>query len=166
MALLPLLIDVGTNLEEASGLLQYLLVFVFAAIPVIEILFVIPVAIGIGLNPVLTGVFAFGGNVASVYVLILFQQRIANWWASRRDAPPKERSDRYARARRVWDRYGLPGLSLGGVVLTGVHIAALVALAAGSRARAVAAWMTISIALWTVALVVASVYGLSLLGLV
>lgn len=164
MSLFPLLVDVGPALEEAGGFLQYLLVFVFAAIPVIEILVVIPIAIGLGLDPLATGTFAFAGNVLSVYALVLFYRRLSNWLARRR-GESAESSDRYARARRLWERYGLPGLSLASPVLTGVHIAALVALLAGSRSRDVAGWMTVGILLWTIALVVASIYGASLLGL-
>ena len=162
--LTPLFLEVGTTLEEATGIVQYLLVFVFAAIPVVEILVVVPIAIGLGLDPVATGLFAFAGNVGSVYVLILFYDRLAAWWNSRSDEE-SEPSDRYARARRLWDRYGLPGVSVGGPVLTGVHIAAIVALLAGSRSRTVAAWMTIGIGAWTIVLVAASAFGVSLLRL-
>ncbi|SEH12344.1 Putative small multi-drug export protein [Natronorubrum sediminis] len=173
-----LLIDVGSTLEDAGGFLQYLLVFVFAAIPVVEILVVIPVAIGVGLDPVLSGVFAFAGNVASIYVLIGFHKQLREWWHRRRgretrtrdelSEPPDEESasDRYARARGLWERYGLPGIAVGGPILTGVHIAALVALLAGGSNRLVAGWMTVGIAAWTVVLVAGSVYGFSLLGVV
>ncbi len=164
MTLTPLLVDIGTTLEETTGFLQYVLVFVFAAVPVVEVLVVVPIAIGVGLDPVVTGIVAFAGNVGSVYVLVLFYSRIADWWCEREDAETVS-NDRYAKTRRLWDRYGLPGLSLGGPVLTGVHIATLVALLAGSRRRAVAAWMTIGIAAWTIVLVVGSAFGMSLLGL-
>jgi hypothetical protein len=166
MTLAPLLVDVGASLEDASGLLQYALVFLFAAIPVVEILVVVPIAIGLGLNPVVTGVVAFAGNVGSVYALILFWRRLTDWWAAHRGTDEGDSSDRYARARRLWDRYGLPGVALGGPVLAGVHVAALVALLAGSRSRAVAAWMTAGIAVWTVVLTAASLAGFSLLGIV
>ncbi|ELY95320.1 hypothetical protein C482_16803 [Natrialba chahannaoensis JCM 10990] len=168
MSLTPLLVDIGTTLEDATGFVQYLLVFIFAAIPVFEILVVIPIAIGLGLDPVLTGVIAFAGNVLSVYALILFHGRLSDWWAGWRgndDGEESEPTDRYARARTLWDRYGLPGISFGGPILTGVHIAAIVALFAGSRDRLVAGWMTVGIAIWTVILTAASVFGLSLLGL-
>ncbi len=111
MSLLPLLVDVGTTLEESSGLLQYLLVFVFAAIPIVEILVVIPIAIGLGLDPLATGLFAFAGNILSVYALIVFYRHIARWLEQRR-GESDDSSDRYARARDLWDRYGVPGLAI------------------------------------------------------
>lgn len=163
---LALLGDVGASLEEASGLLRYALVFLFAAIPVVEILVVVPIAIGLGLNPIVTAVVAFAGNVGSVYALILCYRRLFAWWRNYRSRSGDDPSDRYVRARRLWDRYGLPGTALGGPVLAGVHVAALVALLAGSPSRAVAAWMTAGIAVWTVVLTGASVAGFSLVGLV
>ena len=168
---LPFFIEVGTQLEEATGILQYGLVALFAAIPVVEILVVVPIAIGLGFDPVTTGIAAFVGNVGSVYALIAFQQRLSTWWhgwrgRARADGNGRDRSDRYARARRLWDRYGLVGLAFAAPVVTGVHLAALVAVAAGSRGRAIVWWMTVAIGVWTVVLVVASVFGLSVVGLV
>ncbi|WP_137289184.1 small multi-drug export protein [Natronorubrum halophilum] len=164
MSLEPLFVDVGTTLENTGGFLQYVLVFVFAAIPLLEILVVIPVGIGLGLDPVATGALAFAGNVASVYVLIYFHRRISNWRRDRRSADETDSSNRFERARGLWERYGLPGIAIGGPILTGVHIAALVALLAGSSERTVAGWMTVGIGLWTALLVVGSVFGVSLLG--
>lgn len=159
-------LDVTASLADATGIVRYALVFLFAAIPIVEILVVIPVAIGVGLDPGPTGVVAFAGNAGSVVLLVAFHRRVSRLWARRRGDPADREPGRYARARRVWDRYGLPGLALAAPVLTGVHIAALLALAAGSTGRAVAAWMTAGIAAWTVVLVVASVFGLSLFGIV
>jgi len=163
----PLLVDVGTAIADAGGVIQYGLVFLFAALPWIEILVVIPVAIGVGLNPVVTGVVAFAGNVASVYVLLLSYRRIARWRkrrGSKLEVNKNTTKRRHKWARSVWDRYGLPGLSLAAPVLTGVHLAALLALAAGSRSRTIGSWMTVGIATWTIALVAGSAFGISLLG--
>ncbi|MES3161473.1 MAG: small multi-drug export protein [Halorubrum sp.] len=154
-------------LVDAGGLTQYVLVFALAAFPWVEILVVVPVAVGIGLNPLLVGVVAFAGNLGSVFVLLAFSRRVARWRAKRGSESDDEASaSRRARwMRSLWDRYGLPGVALASPVLTGVHLAAMFALAARSRPRDVGLWMTISIAAWTVVLVVGSVFGVSLLGL-
>lgn len=165
---IPSLVDVSTAISDASGVIQYGLVFLFAAFPWVEILVVVPVAIGVGLSPVSTGIVAFAGNAGSVYVLLIFHRRIARWRKRRRSEPEADdgtTSRRREWARRVWDSYGLPGLSLAAPVLTGVHLAALLALAAGSRSRTVAGWMTVGIGVWTVALVAGSVFGISLIGI-
>ncbi|ELZ39923.1 small multi-drug export protein [Halorubrum tebenquichense] len=160
--------DVGGALAAAGGPVQYGLVALFAAFPWIEILVVIPVAVGLGLDPVAVGVTAFVGNAGSVWLLLAFHRRAARWRARRRGDDAEEEESEPSRrrewARRVWDRYGLPGLALAAPVLTGVHLAALIALAAGSRSRDVAAWMGVGIAAWTVALVAGSALGVSALG--
>lgn len=159
--------DAGGALAAAGGPVQYALVVLFAAFPWIEILAVIPVAVGLGLDPIAVGVAAFVGNAGSVWLLLAFHRRAARWRARRREDDAREEAEPTRRrewARRVWDRYGLPGLALAAPVLTGVHLAALIALAAGSRSRDVAAWMGVGIAAWTVALVAGSALGVSALG--
>ncbi len=150
-------------LAEADGPLGYVLVFVLAAIPWFEILLVIPVAIALGMNPVAVGLLAFLGNALPIYGIVAFHRRITAW-LDRRRMSADEQSSRTERARRIWDRYGLPGLALAGPIATGIHLAAVIALALGGSGRRVSAWMTVSLALWTVVLVAASAMGASLLG--
>lgn len=144
---------------ESGGPLGYALVFLFAAIPWFEIFLVIPVGIGLGMNAVGVAVFAFLGNALSVYAVIAFHDRARAWWARYRRTEPKPRERAGGRVRAIWDRYGLAGLAISSPMVTGVHLAALIALALGSRKRAVGAWLTASIALWTVILTAASYYG-------
>ncbi|THE65284.1 small multi-drug export protein [Salinadaptatus halalkaliphilus] len=164
MTLWPALVDVGTLIEETTGFGGYLLVFVFAMIPAIEPFVVIPVAIGLGLDPILTGIAAFAGSVTAVVAIVLAHQRVAAWWQRRTGSEPADSSDRYGRAQRVWKRYGLPGLAVAGPILAGIHLTALLATVAGTNDRVTVAWLTAGLALWTVGLVAATVGGLSLLG--
>ncbi|WP_255167061.1 small multi-drug export protein [Natrononativus amylolyticus] len=149
-------------IDAASGPWQYLLVFALAATPLLEILIVIPIGVGLGLDPVLVGIVAFAGNVAPIYGIVLGYERLSAWLESRRESDG-EPSKRRKRAQRIWNAYGLPGLALAAPVLTGVHLAAVLALGLGARGRSTLAWMTGSIALWTVVITVASVAGLSAL---
>lgn len=164
MTLTSLLVEVGRVLEAAGGIAQYVLVFVLAAIPLVEALVVVPVAIGLGLDPVATGVAAFTGNVASLYAFVCLHERVAGWLRSRRVS--QTTGSRSARARRLWKRYGVAGLSLSGPAVTGAHVAAFVALVAGSSGRTVAGWLTVSVGVWTGLAVAGSVVGTSLLGVV
>ena len=143
-------------LEAASGPWQYVLVFVLAATPLLEILVVIPIGVALGLDPVLVAVVAFAGNVVPIYGIVLAGDRLSAWLDARRDG---ERSSRRARAERIWNAYGLPGLALLAPVATGVHLAALLALGLGARGRSTLGWMTASIAVWTVAITALSVTG-------
>lgn len=60
---------------------------------------------------------------------------------------------------RVWHRYGLPGLALLAPVITGVHLATVMALALGTPRQRVVWWMTASLALWAVVTAVVTAAG-------
>lgn len=150
----------------ADGPWQYLLVFIFAATPWLEILIVIPIGVGLGLEPVLVAVFAFAGNVLPIYGIVRAHERLAAWLETRRESTDSAPSSRRKRAQRLWDRYGLPGLALAAPIVTGVHLAAMIALGFGSHKRATVLWMTVSIAVWTVGITAVSVAGVELLGAV
>ncbi|RQG92740.1 small multi-drug export protein [Natrarchaeobius halalkaliphilus] len=148
-------------LSESDGIGQYLLVFLLAATPLLEILIVIPIGVALGLNPILVASVAFAGNVMPVYVLLVASDRVRSMLAARRsDSPP---SKRRRRAKRVWDSYGLPGLALSAPIVTGVHVGALIAVGLGATRQSAIVWMTASIALWTVVITVLSVTGATFL---
>ncbi len=172
MSLFPAVIEVGAWLEETGGLVGYLLVFVLAMTPAVEPFLVIPVAIGLGFDPVLTGMAAFAGSVSAVGSIVYTQHQLLEWWHSWRGTDGREASDerdssgRYGRARRLWRRYGLAGLAFAGPLLAGIHLTALVAAVLESDRRAAIGWLSVGLAAWTGGLVVASVAGFGALGLV
>lgn len=132
---------------------QYILVFIAAATPWLEILIVIPVAIGAGLAPLPVAVISFVGNALPVLgIVALFR-----WWEQRR-GPVRRRWNR--RAVRVWTKWGLPGLAIAGPLVTGIHLAAVMALALRAPRRATTWWMTVSLAVWTIATTAATLAGM------
>ena len=162
-------------------LLAYLTVLVAAAVPWLEVLLVVPVGILAGLSPVAVVVVAAVGNVASLVPVVLGGDRLRAWWRAHRhrrsaagpegddDANVAEagdgptRSGRSVRAQRVLDRYGLPGVALLGPLLTGIHVAALAALAAGAPKRPTLLWSTAGVVVWSVVTGVATVLGIDAL---
>lgn len=75
-------------------------------------------------------------------------------------------SKKETRSRRIWERYGIPGLALLAPILVGTDIAAVLALTFGSTRTHVISWMTVSLAVWTVIFVVAAMYGFSFLNII
>ncbi|MFC6764028.1 small multi-drug export protein [Natrinema soli] len=151
--------NVSDLIRQTDGTVQYIVIFVMAAVPVLEILVVVPIGIGLGLNPLAVALFAFLGNVLPIYGIIVLYDRLKTWWENWTDSnsgPSKRRK----RALVLWNRYGLPGLALVSPVATGVHLAAAIALTVGSRKRSVAVWMTAAIALWTILLTAGAYYGI------
>jgi len=161
----------GSETFAGGGLLAYLLVFLAAATPWLEILLVIPPAVAAGLDPLLVAVVALVGNLLPVWGIILGYDGLRGRWRAWRgsddegNARDEEPSKRRQRAEGLFRSYGLPGLALAGPILTGVHLATVVALALGGRTRRVAIWMAASLVLWTAIITLVTVSGLSLAGL-
>lgn len=144
----------------------YLVVLVAAATPWLEVLIVVPAGIVAGLSPVATAVVGAVGNVATLVPLVLGGDRVRRWWRHRRDGEdsgPSRSIRRGARARRLFDRYGLPGLAALGPLLTGIHLAAIVALAAGADRRRSLAWLAGGVIVWSALAAAATVLGVEAL---
>lgn len=142
-------------------LLAHLAVFAGAAVPWFE-LFAIPPGIALGLPALTVGLAAFTANSLVALATIAGWQRLSTWWQRRRGHAPGSGSSG-SRARRAFDRYGVPGLALQGPVLSGMYFAAILALSLGAARRSVAIWTLISNAVWTVVLVAATAAGVSVL---
>jgi len=138
---------------------EYFLVFLGAAIPWLEIALVIPVGILRGLSPFWVMTLAFVGNMLTVLILIAAFQKVKEWMELRRKKDGKEESKRTERGKRIWNKYGMPGLALLGPLLIGTHIAAFIGLLFGASKVNTTIWMTISIALWTLVLGIATAMG-------
>jgi Ca2+/H+ antiporter, TMEM165/GDT1 family len=155
---------------------EYVTVFVLAATPLVELLVVIPLGVGYGIHPLAVALLTFAGNTLPVLLIAALWDRARTWRGQAADdhmkagaegglaasAGGQGRQGRQGRARRIWARYGMPGLSLLAPLVTGVHLAAIAALALGSSRRSVTAWMVFSIALWTAGVTLASVAGVEL----
>ncbi len=146
----------------ARWLLVYGTVFVASAIPTLEILFVIPAGILAGLAPVPTALVAAIGNFTTVVPVIVGGDRVRRWWAARRghDVDGVGSTQRRERARRVMRRFGVPGLALLGPLLTGVHVAAFGAVAAGARRGVTLAWFAASLVAWSAVIALLTAQGL------
>ncbi|WP_159887246.1 small multi-drug export protein [Paenibacillus puerhi] len=159
---------------------QYILLFLLAAAPWLEVFLVVPLGIAWGLQPVAVAITGFAGNWLPVLLIALFFRQF-NAWRARRKARKEGRnpddpaweasaegvageSKKQRRARGIWERYGIPGLALVAPAIVGTDIATLLALSFGSPPRWVVLWMTLSLVVWTIALTVGTVYGLDFVG--
>ena len=144
-----------------SELVAYVIVFLAAATPAVEILLVIPAGIVAGLPVLPVTVIAALGNLSTLVPLLVIGDRLRGWWRVRRGRAADEpaHSRRGQRARRLAATYGLPGLALLGPLLTGVHVAALGAMATGATTRRSLVWFASSLAVWSAAVAVVTVAG-------
>ncbi len=140
-------------------MVEYFLVFLGAAIPWLEIALVIPLGIIRGLSPFWVMLLAFVGNMLTVLFLIIAFKKVQVWMESRKQKSGKGDSKRTERGKLIWNKYGMPGLSLLGPILIGTHIAAFIGLLFGASKVNTTIWMTISIALWTLIFGIATMLG-------
>lgn len=139
---------------------QYGAVFLMSATPWIELLIVIPVAAVVGLQPVPVAIVVFAGNTLPVFVIV-FGLDLWREWRGRKSGPDRE--VRHSRRRQwafmMWNRYGLPGLALAAPLVTGVHLATVIALMFRPDRKRLLFWMTLGLAVWTAGLVVVCYTG-------
>jgi Mg2+/citrate symporter len=172
-------------INQTEGIWTYIVLFLLSAAPWLEVFLVIPLGVGMGLDPIAVAVTGFIGNWIPILLIGVFFKQLSMWLASRKerkrlkralvegdtyseidDASEQEQQDKkHRRARGIWVKYGLPGLALLAPAIIGTDIAAILALAFGSPRRLVMIWMTISLLLWSIVLAVGSVYGFSFVGM-
>ncbi|WP_404332482.1 small multi-drug export protein [Mesobacillus maritimus] len=140
-------------------LFEYVLVFLGAAIPWFEIALVIPLGIVRGLSPFWVMVLAFIGNAITLIPVIIGFERLRNWYEKRQEKTSKVPSKRNERAKKIWNKYGLPGLALLGPILIGIHIAAFIGMSLGAKKGWAMLWMISSLALWTLVFGILTMLG-------
>ncbi|WP_028574463.1 small multi-drug export protein [Desulfonatronovibrio hydrogenovorans] len=140
---------------------QYFLVFILAAVPWVELLVVIPAGLAMGLQPFLVGFIAFVGNAIPVFIIVYGYSSWQQWRLSKnRQKSGPGPSKRKQRALAIWNRYGLPGLAFSGPLLTGIHLAVVIALAFKPPRKDLLLWMNSSLIVWTIGMTIVSFYGL------
>ncbi|QNG61584.1 small multi-drug export protein [Metabacillus idriensis] len=144
--------------------IAYAVVFIMAAIPLFEVYGVIPIGILAGLSPIAVTITAFLGNAFTVVLLILLIEKVKIWLQKRKmkkqdpivineEAATLEENEtkRSKRAKKLWNRFGLPGLTIIGPLLVGSHLAAFLSMGFGSKRTAVTGWMLASLLIWSAA---------------
>lgn len=145
----------------------YVLVFILAAVPFVEAIILTPIAILAGLPTVPVVLLAVIGNLLTVFIVIVFIDKIKQWRSKRKGEEEEgERSKkRTARAQKIWKKYGLPGMALIGPYLIGSHLAAFLALIFGGTKKSVTVWMTVSVVGWSVVFAVLAHVGFDFLNI-
>ncbi|GAA0352138.1 small multi-drug export protein [Bacillus horti] len=145
---------------EGNLFLQLVGIFVLSLIPFFESYGAIPMGLVLGFPAIPIILTAIGGNLVSVMAFIWVINKLRAKVVKKKT--DKEPSKRAIRARRYFEKYGVPGVSLAGILL-GYHLSAGIALAAGANKSYVSLWITIAIALWSIVIGVLFGYGIGFL---
>ncbi|WP_223869526.1 small multi-drug export protein [Paenibacillus sabuli] len=137
------------SVREAPLLMQLGVVFLISLVPFLEGYVAAPAGIFIGFPAIPTIVAASLGNWLSVMAVVALYGKLRK---RKRDKPESERSKkRMEKARKLFNKYGVPGVALIGPLVFGHHIGAFISLVSGASRQYVALWMTIGVLVWTIA---------------
>lgn len=124
-------------------------VFLGGAIPWVEALIAVPAGILFGLDPILTVVFAVAGNILTNVIFAYGGRTLRDWIIRRRVAKGKEpESAKLAKARVVFEKYGIYGMAILDPILIGSPFSAAVSVAAGVKPLKVTVILSIAMVLW------------------
>lgn len=115
--------------------------------------------LALGLGPVLIAVTAWVSYTSGVVLAILLGDPIRKRLLARFGG--KLASNPQSVVRRVWDRYGLIGLSLLAPVTTGAQIGAILGLSLGVSPRRLIIGLALGGALWSILITVVAVLGVT-----
>ena len=133
------------NIEE-WGLIG---IFIAGAIPWMEAIAVVPSGIILGLDPLATVIAAAIGNAITIFIFAYLGSAIREKIIERRMARGKSgESPKFAKALRVFNRYGIYGMAFLGPIIIGTQFAAAASVAAGVKPLRVSALITASMILW------------------
>ena len=144
---------------------SYLAAFLLSAVPWVESAAVVVLAIGFGLDPILSTILAFAGNWLVLLAVVFLFDRWQAWRKKKNGNETTEESKKGKRAHNIFVKYGLPGLAILAPLLIGTEIAAAFAMVFKAPRKNVLSWMTISLAFWTIIFAAATYYGFDLFGL-
>lgn len=126
-------------------------VFLAGAIPWFEAIGVVPAGIVFGLDPALTVIAAAAGNVITIALFAFAGAKIRTWLLARREQKGKPpRKDRWEKAERGFQKYGLYGVAVLGPLIIGTQFAAAVSVAAGVKPAKATLLVSGSMVIWAI----------------
>ena len=140
---------------EQWGLLG---VFFATAVPLVDAVVMVPMAIAFGLNPTLTVILATAGDAIAILVFAFLSSSIRSRIIRRREAKGKTgESPRFEKAVRTFDKHGIYAVALTAPALIGTQIAAMASVAARVKPGRASALIIFSTLIWSAAIAIAMV---------
>lgn len=138
--------------EGLPGTLQWLGIIAISAIPFVESFFGAFIGVVAGVPPWAAVVAAVVGNMLSLVIVIYIAHWARIYLLNRKK--PKELSDfqvkRRAKAKRLFDKFGVPGVSLLGPLALPSQFTAPLMVSFGANRNLVMIWMFVSVVVWGV----------------
>lgn len=145
--------------EAVDPIWQWLVIILAGAIPFVESYLGAALGVVAGIAPSVAIVAAVIGNLASMFLLVTFADKIRTW----RKPGTKPLSPRQQKLKRSFDKYGVAGVSLLGQTILPSQLTSMTMVAFGAAKSTVIFWQTISIIVWGVAFGVVAMLGVNVL---
>lgn len=143
--------------------LQWAGVMLAAAIPFIESYFGTLIGVVSGVPLPITLLAAILGNVISMLIFVFAASAARAKVLARRGADQQaEPSARRAKVKRMFDRFGVPGVSLLGQAVLPSQITSGMMVSFGASRNAVIFWQVISIIIWALIFALIGMGGIAL----
>ena len=136
-------------------LIQYLSVYLLG---IVELWGAIPAGLAFKLHPVSVAILSAAGSITSAVIVLLVGEPLRKRLLSLKKSTAQKPA---GKLQHVWDKYGVPGLSLIAPLLTGAHIGAAIALSLGGKKLQIILWMSVSCLIWATILTAAGTFGFS-----
>lgn len=145
---------IGQLQEFAAGFpdwASWTAVLLISAIPFVESYFGSAIGIAIGLPAGIAVAAAVVGNAISMFGFVVSADRARKALRQRQEQTDTEPvAPKRVRLRRLFDRFGVPGVSLLGQTVLPSQITSAAMVGFGARTRSVISWQIVSIILWGV----------------
>lgn len=154
-----------TLVAQVPEFVQPFVVMLAGAVPFVEGELAAMVGVIGGINPIVAGIAAAGGNFLSVLLVVVLTSKARAGVINRRsarvavpaggvgdfddDIVEKPESKGRARFRRMLVRFGVPGASILGPFAIPTQFMSAMLVAGGTSRAWVLLWQAVSIALWT-----------------
>lgn len=150
--------------QDLPAALQWLGVILVSAIPFVESFFGGPIGILAGMHPAIAIGAAVLGNMLSLILVVYVAHWVRTAILHKRPQPDTEKSAKREKVKRIFDRFGVPGVSILGPLALPSQFTAPLMVSFGASRHAVMAWMLVSVILWGVGFGLLAAWGLSLVG--
>ena len=139
--------------------LQWAGILLVSAIPFVESYFGSVIGVAIGMHPVVAILMAVIGNVISMLAFVYGAGAIRDRATKGRQTEEKPKRQRL---KRMFDKFGVPGVSLLGQTFLPSQITSSAMVGFGANRNVVAFWQVVSIILWGVLFGVLATLGIEL----
>ncbi|MBB4823334.1 hypothetical protein HNO89_000554 [Sporosarcina luteola] len=155
--------EIFHKVEDIDAIYQYAAIFIIGFLPFLEAFVAVPIGVLLELPFILVVLIGIIANWLSVMVVIMFSSFITTLF-SRKDQNSSDHfiARRFQRAKKYFNKFGVPGISLLGPIIGTNHIGALVCLFAKANKKNIILWQTVSIVIWGVGTGVLLLYGVDI----